>query len=293
MRAVRAPSLSATATPCIATLLLGLEVGWGVNVLGAVFSVLGVLAVQIGVNLLNDLADARRGVDIAGTLGGSGVLQEGLISRETLSRTAYLAFGFGLLCGLPSLLAHPELWVVLGIAALGSWGYSDGPGLKYRALGDLAVLLLCGPVLTVGFSIAAFGRFDGLVIALGAALGLAAVGILHVNNFQDIENDTRVGAYTVARFLGVRGSRVYLIGVYLGALVIWPVAAFLAGLGPVLAFVPLFGIIPAVHLVRRLLRASAGSAHGLLRDDLRLVRFDAAKLHLLIGASMILGLAIG
>ena len=55
------------------------------------------------------------------------------------------------------MLREPALLGVVAIAALGAWGYSSGPGLKYRALGDLAVVLLCGPVLTVGFALAAFG----------------------------------------------------------------------------------------------------------------------------------------
>lgn len=295
VRAVRAPSLSATFAPSLATFLLGLAQGWVVRPWLALCAVLGVLMVQIGVNLMNDVEDDRRQIDRPGTLGGSGVIQDGTISPAMLKRAALMAFGMGMLLGLPPLFAEPTLLIIVAIAAFGSWGYSSGVGLKYKALGDVAVLLLCGPVLTIGFSLAAFGTFDTVVISLGLALGLAAVGILHTNNFQDMDNDKSRGVFTLALALGVAGSTRYLVGVYVLALILWPATVIAAGLHPVTAIVPLLAVVPIAGLIRRLAKAAAdprGASVGLGAPELAMVRVDAAKVHLALGALMSLGLIV-
>lgn len=295
LRAIRAPSLTATFAPSLATMLLGLAQGWHLEPWLALLAVLGVVAVQIGVNLMNDVEDDDREIDRPGTLGGSGVIQDGSLSRESVRRGALIAFGAGLLLGLPTIIFEPAILAVVAVAAFGSWGYSNGVGLKYKALGDVAVLALCGPVLTIGFSLAAFGTFDGLVVALGVALGLAAVGILHANNLQDMDNDRSRGIQTLALKLGVVGATRYLVAVYALALVVWPAAALVAGLNPIAALVPLVAAAPIYGLVKRLVTAAndpRGASVGLAAPELALVRIDAAKVHLALGALMSLGLVI-
>jgi 1,4-dihydroxy-2-naphthoate octaprenyltransferase len=258
-------------------------------------AVLGVLAVQVGVNLMNDVEDDARAIDRPGTLGGSGVIQDGTLTSGALRRAAAIAFGLGLVFGIPVIVAEPLLLALVAVSAFGAWGYSSGVGLKYRALGDVAVLLLCGPVLTVGFSLAAFGRFDVLVVTLGLALGFAAVGILHANNFQDMENDQSRGVRTLALLMGVAGSRGYLVAVYALALAVWPLAALLGGLHVVAALLPLLAAVPVAQLIARLITASKdprGASVGLSGPELSLVRIDAAKVHLALGALMSLGLVV-
>ncbi len=295
IRAIRAPSLTAAFAPSLATLLLGLALGWDVRPLLAFCAVLGVLAVQVGVNLMNDVEDDARAIDRPGTLGGSGVIQDGTLSSGALRRAAAIAFGLGCLFGLPTVIAEPSLLALVAVSAFGAWGYSSGVGLKYRALGDVAVLLLCGPVLTVGFSLSAFGQFDALVVVLGLALGFAAVGILHANNFQDMDNDQSRGVRTLALVMGVAGSRGYLVAVYALALLVWPLAALLGGLHVVAALVPLIAVVPIAQLIARLISASRdprGASVGLAGPELTLVRVDAAKVHLALGALMSLGLVV-
>lgn len=292
LRAVRAPSLSATFAPCLAIGLYGVGAEWAIAPLTTLLAAVGVLAVQIGVNLLNDVEDDARGIDRPGTLGGSGVIQAGALSAAAIRRAAWLAFAIGALAGLPAVIAHPELAGLVAVAALGAWGYSSGPGLKYRALGDVAVLALCGPVLTVGFALAAFGRVDIGVVGLGLAFGWAAVGILHVNNFQDMQVDAGRGARTVALALGRTGSRAYLFAVYALALASWPIVAAAIGLSWPVVIVPLVATLPVGSLLRRLLRASARDLDGLQAPALALVRVDAAKAHLALGAAIALGLAL-
>ncbi len=284
--AVRPPSLTATFTPVLATYLYGLGLGWAIDVPVAVMALVGVLALQVAVNLLNDVEDHRRLIDLPGTLGGAGLIQGGALSARSVRRAAIGAALLGLALGVPAFLRDPAAFAVIGaLAVIGGLGYSSGPGLKYRALGDLSVIALCGPVLTAGASLAAFGRVDAFTLVMGAALGFAAVGLLHVNNFQDGAADRARGVRTLALALGDGGSRAYLIAVYALAFATWAVAASLSALPLWLAPLPALAAIPAVGLVRRLLAAPDPAAFVP-------ARMQAAATHLVFGVLICLALGV-
>ena len=69
---------------------------------------------------MNDVEDENRGIDVPGTLGGSGVLQAGLVPLATMRKVAWGAFGIGLLLGVPALVAEPALLGLVAVAALGA-----------------------------------------------------------------------------------------------------------------------------------------------------------------------------
>lgn len=275
--AVRPPSLTATFTPAVAVWLHGVANGWTMSVGIAVAAMVGVLLLQVAVNLLNDVEDHRRLIDLPGTLGGAGFIQRGVLRPTDVRRVAIVAAVAGLALGLPAFARDPAAFAfIAALAVVGGLGYSTGPGLKYKALGDLSVIALCGPVLTIGTSLAAFGRFDSFVIVIGLALGFAAVGLLHVNNFQDMAVDRSRAVSTLALKLGATGSRVYLVAVYVFAFAAWIVGAALAGLPVWAVVVPVLAALPVARLVRGLLSASDPT---MLRD----ARMHAAQAHLLFG----------
>jgi 1,4-dihydroxy-2-naphthoate octaprenyltransferase len=290
LQAIRAISLTATITPCVAVLLLGLHGGASPRWALAATALLGALLLQVGVNLMNDVEDHRRIIDVPGTLGGAGVIQRGWLRPAQVQRAARACLLVGALLGLPTALAEPRL--MAGIAALalvGSLGYS-GPrvGLKYRGLGDITVLLLCGPALTAGFAAAAFGVVPAEVLLLGGALGLYAVGILHVNNLQDVDADRASGAVTLAQRLGSVGSRVYLVALYGLGLGAWVVAALAAGLPVWLAIAPAaLALVPTAALVREVLTGG-----DLQAPRYALLRIRAAQAHLLFGLLCIAALGV-
>ncbi|MFO0750111.1 MAG: prenyltransferase [Myxococcota bacterium] len=191
LSALRAISLTATAAPCLATLLvldlLNLPIAW----LPTVFGLLGAMLLQLGVNLANDVEDHRRLIDLPGGLGGAGVLQKGWLTPRAVKRAALAFFVLGALAGLPALLRAPlPMALVVAVAGLGAVGYSGRRiGLKYRALGDLTVLVLCGPALTLGMGVAASGVLVPALVPLGLCMGLLAVGLLHANNRRDADVD--------------------------------------------------------------------------------------------------------
>jgi 1,4-dihydroxy-2-naphthoate octaprenyltransferase len=284
--ATRPPSLTATATPAIAVWLHGLAAGWDMAWPVALAALFGVMALQVAVNLLNDVEDHRRLIDLPGTLGGAGSIQRGVVSAAAVRRVATGAAIVGLALGVPAFLRDPAAFAIIAaLAVVGGLGYSSGPGLKYRALGDLSVIALCGPALTIGTSLAAFGRFDAFVVGVGLALGLAAVGLLHVNNFQDMRIDRQREVTTLALRLGQRGSRVYLVAIYALAFAAWPVSVAIAGWPWWVAFVPAPAVVPVVRLVRALVTTPTP-------ETLTDARMRAAQAHLLYGLAICLGLGL-
>lgn len=283
LTAGRTVSLTATASPAIATLLVVSGISWGT----ALLALVGVLLLQLGVNLDNDLEDHRRLIDLPGTFGGSGVLQRGWLSPRAFRKATLVLYTLGLAAGIPAFLRAPGPMAIVGVlAVLGGIGYSGRPfGLKYRALGDVAVLLLCGPALTLGMGVAATGVLVPALVPLGLAFGLLAIGILHTNNWQDIDIDRARGARTIAGLLGQRASRAYLVLLYLGAAIAWGVTAILLALPIWAALIPLLAALPTLALLRRVLGAT--DPHT---PTLALLRIEAAQLHLVWGVTFIVAL---
>lgn len=289
LQAARAISLTATLTPCIAVLLYGLAAGFSVRPLVAACAIVGALVLQLSVNLWNDVEDHARLIDMPGTFGGAGVIQKGWLSARQVKRVAVACLVAGLALGVPALVLEPVPLVVIGaLAALGTMGYSGKPfGLKYHALGDVTVLALCGPALTLGFSYAAFGQIDVVMVALGLFFGLAAVGILHVNNWQDAAADKKNGAVTVAVLLGPAASKVYLVLLYAAALAAWAYAWSTTQLSIVALVAPALALIPLAMLLRAVITAKDPTA-----PRLAMVRVQAAQVHLLLGVTLCVGLGV-
>lgn len=290
-QSLRPMSLTATGAPCIAVLLLGYNLGWHLDFWTAFAALVGAIFLQIAVNVLNDIGDHLRLIDLPGTWGGSGVLQNGWLTVRDLRRVAMLAIVFGGALGLFALQDHLQIvgGIVVFIAALGTLGYSGRAlQLKYRALGDVAAWLMCGPALTTGFALAAFGSWNAIVVWTGAFFGFLACGILHVNHLQDIPLDSARGGKTLASVLGFRRSRHLFAGYYIAAVLcaIW--IGWNLGYSGGFTLIPVVAILPLFwNLISKIYQAS-----GPLAPTLHGLRFDTAKAHLATAVLFSLGQAI-
>jgi len=95
------------------------------------------------------------------------------------------------------------LSVVALVAVCGVIGFSfGGKGLKYRGLGDGAVFLCLGPILTYGFA-RAIGRVHPFeVIYFGLLFGWLAVLYIQLRNFQNIMTDSQAKVGTFVSRIG-------------------------------------------------------------------------------------------
>jgi 1,4-dihydroxy-2-naphthoate octaprenyltransferase len=297
LQAIRAFSLTATFTPCLAILMLLIYEREPFKLLEAITAALGVLGLQVAINVFNDIEDYRRLIDLPGTLGGSGMIQNGWWTPLELRTLAWSGLIFGGLLGVISVIREPM--TLIPIAVLGAAGvllYSAKQfGLKYIALGDLAVFVLCGPALTAGYALAisasvdsSVGSHGGAALWLGSFFGFLAMALLHVNNVQDMGLDQKRGVRTLAIQLGFRNSLRLLYALYALA------ALSLAG-GVATHVLPawvLAGLLPMMVVSLPWLRSLS---HALGPESARLshCRIKAAQIHLLSGLAVILGLAIG
>jgi 1,4-dihydroxy-2-naphthoate octaprenyltransferase len=274
--------------PCLAILADGIRRGVPVRLGVAIPSILGALFLQIAINLYNDVSDYLKLIDLPGTPGGSGAFHRGWYTPREILNYARIAAVLGVLAGIPALLLFPVEILTLGLLGLGgALLYSNERfGLKYFALGDGAVLLLCGPAITAGMSIAAFGMLIPSVVAIGLVLGLFACGLLHVNNLQDMEFDRARGAETLALKLGFLPSVLLFTALYGLAFSIGIVAVAFKIL-PLGALLFLLAAIPATKLLAKVRRAI-----GPTSPTLEGTRIEAAQVHLLAGILLTLGTVV-
>lgn len=185
------------------------------------------IALQIGVNLANDLFDGLSGVDGEDRLGPPRMVQAGLITpaqmKIALMLCTLVAAGSGLI-----LVAHGG-WVLLlvGVACLlGVFAYSAGPWpLASCGLGEITVLVFFGWVAVMGSYFLQAGNISLAAFLLGSTSGLFSAAMMLVNNLRDRPTDQTAGKVTLAIRLGDARSRTLYALMLVLALVFHALAA--------------------------------------------------------------------
>jgi 1,4-dihydroxy-2-naphthoate polyprenyltransferase len=186
--------------------------------LTAVLCVVCALALQVAVNLANDLFDGMSGVDQPDRLGPTRALQAGLLTASELRTGLLFTLGIAVASGL-SLIAvgHWLLWVLGGLAVLGVLGYSGGRRpYANLALGEVAVWFFFGPVAVLGSLLAHQSPISGEAVFVSLLVGLPVAAILVVNNLRDRHTDARAGKHSLAVRLGARRTRALFAALVLG-----------------------------------------------------------------------------
>lgn len=209
--ALRPFSLPASTMPVLFGTALAATVGGAsLRPIPALLALVSMALLHGAANVLNDVYDFRKGLDRV-VVPASGAVVRGLLAPAEALRGAVVLFAAGCLIGLA--LAWLSGWQVLAIGLAGvAIGvlYSATPlGLKYRALGDLAVFLDFGLLGALGAWTVQTGAAAWLPVLWAVPFSLLVVGILHANNWRDIRGDTAGGFSTVASLLGDRRSRIY------------------------------------------------------------------------------------
>ena len=190
--------------------------------LTAVLCVVCALALQLAVNLANDLFDGLSGVDQADRLGPTRALQAGLLSASELRVGLVLTLGAAVAAGLWLIaFGHWLLWILGPLAVLAVLGYSGGRRpYANLALGELAVWFFFGPVAVLGSLLAHRSPIGYEAVFASALVGLPVAAILVVNNLRDRHTDRRAGKLTLAVRLGARRTRVLFAALLLGPLLL-------------------------------------------------------------------------
>jgi 1,4-dihydroxy-2-naphthoate polyprenyltransferase len=265
-----------------------LHVGW------LAVTVAGIFCIEAAKNASGEIFDWDSGTDQAVAdedrspfSGGKRILVDHLMTRGQAARVAAVFYGLGGALGALILVAREPavLWLGLAGAALAFFYHAPPLKLSYRGLGELAVALTYGPIITAGTYLVQRGAIDTTVLLASIPLGLMVGAFLWVNEYPDRKADAAAGKRTLVVRLGPRRAAIGYTAVV--AVAFAGVAALpLAGL-PVAVLGGLAGLPLAIAAARRLLRRgdrtpmvipaqgwtllsflllSAGAAAGLLMD---------------------------
>jgi 1,4-dihydroxy-2-naphthoate octaprenyltransferase len=211
LRAVRAPSLTAGAMPVLTANALVAYQGFPVDGGALALTLVGMIAAQSGVNLVNDYFDDKSGLDADPEFAdsvfplGSRVIQRGTMSRRGVAVFAVVCFAIAAAAGWVLDQRHPGN-VVLRFAIVGAllgFFYTAPPiKIAYRGVGEPITFLLFGPIAGMGAYYVQTGLFDSTALLLSSIVGLLAMAILFLHHFPQYEADRRHGKKTPIVRLG-------------------------------------------------------------------------------------------
>ena len=207
-------------------------------------TVLGIFFIEVAKNAFGEIVDFDSGTDLAVEpedrspfSGGKRVLVGGLLTRRQTNSIAAVCYLLGIAAGL-LVAAYREPQVIwLGLVGVGLAYFYHAPPLKlsYRGLGELAVGLSYGPIITSGTYLVQRGTVTPQVILLSSVLGLLIAAFLWINEFPDYRADMASGRRNLVVLLGrAKAARVFVA------------MMTVAAIG--LALLPLAGITMAVWL---------------------------------------------
>jgi 1,4-dihydroxy-2-naphthoate octaprenyltransferase len=279
-RATRPFSFTASTIPCVLGAMLALLVYNG-NSLWYLFPfiILSSLTLHAATNLVSDYYDFVKGVDTKDSMGGSGVLIEGLLKPRQVFNAGILFFAIAFVLGLPIIFARGELILVLGIVGiLGGFFYTGWPiGYKYAALGNFFVFILMGPLMVVGTFYALTGHYSADVLYISLPIGCLVTGILQANNLRDISHDKNAHIKTLANVAGSTYAKAEYLTLIIGAYVIVIALVLLKILSP-WALIVLLSLPPAIKNMNQIKGVQVDNTSKIAMLDVQ-----TAQLHLLFG----------
>jgi len=275
----------ATLLASIAPVLIGTASAWRDGVfamLPFIVVLAAALAIQVGVNFANDLADAAKGADTDARIGPQRAVASGVISASDMRRGMIIAFGIAAIGG--TYLIWYAGWpiLVIGVVSIiAALGYTNGPiPYGYYGLGEVFVFIFFGLVATAGTRYVFSPSVPAAVWAGGVVMGLLAAAILEANNIRDIDTDVVAGKRTLAVVLGrQRARKLYAITVASAFVTI--ILSVLLGFLPPMCMIALLVAPLSIPLIRTVYRETAGPPLiGVLKGTAQIQLFTGLLLSL-------------
>jgi 1,4-dihydroxy-2-naphthoate polyprenyltransferase len=298
MMAIRAFSFPATIIPILfgSVLAVILNPDLSFNWVSMFVALFGAIMIHVTTNVINDIYDYQKGMDkedkdLGIPHGGSMVLSMGILNIKQMWVIALTSLLLAVLCGV-YLYTQAGIWIVyLSIfGLLSAVFYTAKPfALKYKALGDIQVILSFGAGMTLGAYIVQTGEFSWLPLIFSIPLGLLIDAILHSNNIRDINFDGKFGVKTLPILIGEKASVIFyyflIIGAYLSVILFvafgplpWPALLALVTLPIGLKLIKMVGEMPEEPQAR----FEYGSKHIMM----------TAQFNMQFGLMLIIGLMI-
>ena len=242
------------------------------------------IALQVGVNYANDYSDGIRGTD-QDRVGPRRLVGSELVSAKRVKLAAGISFLVAAIAGLVLAIVTSLFLILIGcLAILAAWFYTGGSKpYGYSGFGEISVFVFFGLVATVGSSYVQSQTIESISILCSVPVGLLASALLVVNNFRDIETDSETGKQTFAVRLGKAKTQTFFALLLLGSLGMYVLIAMLY---TYLALITLVAIPLSLKLIKDIYTKESA-------EDLIKILENTAKLHLLTGILLSIGLVSG
>ena len=211
-------------------------------------------------NLLNDWTDHRKGVDRDNsfrTQYGPHPIESGLMTDRTLLKYAAMSGALALVIGAYLVAVRGPLALALLAAGAFFVLFYTYP-LKYIGLGEIAVLIVWGPLMIGGTYFITTGVWDSTVALAGMPYALGATGVIFGKHIDKYAEDRVKRIRTLPVIIGERAARAIMAAI-LGLQYVF--VAYLVAIGfftPILLIV--FLALPKLLPTLRVLRAQRPSA---------------------------------
>jgi 1,4-dihydroxy-2-naphthoate polyprenyltransferase len=261
-KALRMPSLVIAGFSCALGVVLAYHDGRG-DLLNSIAVILAGLALQAGVNLVNDFFEFRQ-KRVDDKISGYGFSRG---DREFLEILIFLVglafFGFTGLAGL--FLAWRSGWPILlfGLVGwIGGFFYTGEPlNYKRRGLAVTIVFFLMGVIMIAGAYFAVAGAFSWDSVLSAVPVSFLISLILLANELRDFEADTRFGIRTLAVRIGYRRAVIVYCALLASAYVSPTILSAVGGF-PHLRFI--YFALPAALPPFLFMPRSAGQRNGII-----------------------------
>jgi 1,4-dihydroxy-2-naphthoate octaprenyltransferase len=215
----------------------------------ALLALIGLVAMHVAVNALNEASDLRTGIDLETERtpfsGGSGTLPSGALQPRHAYGVAFVAAAIAAAVGAWFLvrIGWPLVPILLA-GAFFTFGYTDL--LARLGIGEIAAGLGLGALPVIGAALVQDGRIGTAALAASVPAFFMTFNLLLLNEFPDEEADRRGGRRHLVILLGRRwAARVYVL-----AAVATPVAVAVSVSQGWLPRLALLGILPSLLLVK-------------------------------------------
>lgn len=298
LMAARAYSFPASIIPVLfgSVLAVLLNPGLKFNFLNFFLCLIGCILVQVGTNIINDIFDYDKGIDkedkeLGIPHGGSMVISLGLVSMKQMKTAAFISLLIASLIGV-YLFTQAGVWILyLSLfGLLSAIFYTAKPlALKYKALGDLQVIISFGLGMTLGSYIVQTQQFSYMPLLFSIPIGLLIDAILHSNNIRDINFDGKFGVKTLPILIGEKLSiklfYVMVLGAYLALII------FVA-----LKLLPWFALLALITLplalkITKMSEDFPEEAHARFEYGTKHIMMTA-QLNMMFGLTLVIGLLI-
>ncbi|UCE00105.1 MAG: prenyltransferase [Chloroflexota bacterium] len=170
---------------------------------------IGLIMAHATNNLLNDYTDYKRGVDEDNyyrSQYGPQCLVHGLMTTRQLLTYAAVSGLIALLAGVALILLQGGItWILLAMGAFFVLFYTWP--LKYIGLGEIAVLIVWGPLMIGGGYFVITGVWEWNVILASMPYALGVTGVIFGKHIDKYDMDKSRGIHTLPVIIGEKVSR--------------------------------------------------------------------------------------